>query len=690
KQPEVARQIPEEKFREIMDGTIRILGNHFRYKTLSYPPKPVAGAEELLKGKAGKYFAALGQKYPQLGGQKIAALVYDALLCSKALENQEFDVGDDKDTGILLNPEKLMVFVADKEDGVWTCGYCTRVHLHASAGVCTFCAKALAETADKGRKAIDLLKTNYISGPLKLQKRDSIRIHCEELSGQTDDAVERQLQFRGVFKTKDKAQFLKDRLYKEIDLLSVTTTMEVGVDIGGLQAVYQANMPPTRYNYQQRVGRGGRRGQAYSAALTLCRGRSHDTYYYEEGLDRITGDLAPAPQLTIRKEIVQRSITKHILGLAFRNIRKDSPTLVAYLPSDTHGEFGTLEDWHDAAKRLPEKVRDWVETAECEAEMKAMWEMLVPIEKRQEITFKAILDWVQNDLPGEMSYQTEKLKGHCSGLAEALSDAGILPAYGMPSRSRQFYHGTVKNKSFPGSRDLQSISRDIELAITEFAPGKSRTKDKAEYKVAGLTYPLRVRKGTHVDAVPGTKQDALGDKRQVYHCLNCGFFEDDADNVNYIECPDCELPQGDVQENGAQFSCFDLVIPQAFRTFKLLSEAGENVKEEDSRSSGSAAMTVVANFKEEGELKSGSQAKLAFVPATQSEGKEDGKLPCVWKINDNNGWLFEGYIKNDIGLQKQWMIAKYKKGDKAREKVAIALGARKVTDLLKVEFNEEI
>jgi len=147
----------------------------------------------------------------------------------------------------------------------WRCDRCGRVHLHEGFGKCTRCGETL--TRPEGLTASVIAQGNFL-GRRVMRAVDSdeplFRLKCEELTGQTNDPAERLQQFKGVFVKGDgetDANFEWRKLFDSVDLLSVTTTMEVGVDIGSLQAVYQGNMPPQRFNYQQRVGRAGRRGQ---------------------------------------------------------------------------------------------------------------------------------------------------------------------------------------------------------------------------------------------------------------------------------------------------------------------------------------------------------------------------------------------------------------------------------------------
>ena len=191
----------------------------------------------------------------------------------------------------------------------YECSRCKSFYFHEAGGRCPDCGGKMVK--GQSRSAFDYYL--YLSE----RSGDAFRFRCEELTGQTPalDRPGRQRRFQEVFIEVEKRgeRRKEERKPEGIDLLSVTTTMEAGVDIGGLQAVMMANMPPRRFNYQQRVGRAGRRGAGLSLAVTFCRGRSHDDFYFLR-TEKITGDPPPTPYVDLTSEpILRRVAAKEVL-----------------------------------------------------------------------------------------------------------------------------------------------------------------------------------------------------------------------------------------------------------------------------------------------------------------------------------------------------------------------------------------
>lgn len=98
------------------------------------------------------------------------------------------------------------------------------------------------------------------------------------------------------------------------NVLSATTTLELGIDIGGLTAVLMSNVPPGKANYLQRGGRAGRRADGSSAVLTFAKQRPYDLAVFANFGAFLSADLRAPVVLLDRERIGLRHLHSWLLG----------------------------------------------------------------------------------------------------------------------------------------------------------------------------------------------------------------------------------------------------------------------------------------------------------------------------------------------------------------------------------------
>ena len=446
-------------------------------------------------------------------------------------------------SGLIFNSE-LSIKLVDDSAPFWRCANCGRVHLHRGMGICTRCLRTLDSPASGSVQ--ELRRTSFLSKRIE-RGNDCFRLRCDELTGQTDDPADRQRRFRSILLPKDGHTLdpIEERAH-EIDALAVTTTMEVGIDIGPLQATFQANMPPQRFNYQQRVGRAGRRGRAYSVVLTVCRSKSHDLYYFRHP-EKITGDPPPPPFLTKGQErIALRLLRKSWLREAFAGVRDECVELGEVYAGDgtkpdIHGEFVPAIDYFNESNVWRHKLEDHLKATTSYRDHVAN-----VLTTDSPLSSGALV----NDLsPEQLISQIDEAKQMLAselqeGLAHSLAEAGLFPMYGMPTRVRNLYTGYVRDEMDEYIRRWLTVDRDLDVAIYEFAPGSIIVKDKREHQCVGFTGPLKESFRFGFPRAPLSIEPfghGFSDPFWLMQCQECGGWQRIGSKPADMECPACSF-----------------------------------------------------------------------------------------------------------------------------------------------------
>lgn len=478
------------------------LSEGVRKKASRYPNDPAGAMDGLSKPQ---------QEFLKANGFDVKALadVFAGALCQVKPNGS-----------IYLNPSRLILKAALEEKWV-QCEKCRTVSPVLLLGHCPNCTQLGASLVDPANTSYLRARKGFWRDPvtsaiagIEMPMSIDVQEHSAQLSykdsdspAPTTEVFERQ--FRDILRSGERA----------VDVLSCTTTMEVGIDIGSLIAVAMRNVPPMRQNYQQRAGRAGRRGSAVSTVVTYAQSGAHDAYYFSNPDRMLAGD-PPKPVLdTTNERIATRHVYAQLLQDFFRPLaggRKSSDIFTAlgdtwsFYTLDAPSSFATFRQWLLESKKGKEslaRAQQWL-PAGLDANVVAN-QFIEALEKITPSTKEGL----------ELSF-IEFLFGH-----------GLLPSYAFP---RDLCSLQIQESAGVSDfRVSEQAQQGMNVALSEYAPGRLVVLNKKTYRI-----------GTVAASGPDTEPNRaalLFERARIYkHCMQCtytvGFVTSDDGKTL---CPQC-------------------------------------------------------------------------------------------------------------------------------------------------------
>lgn len=300
------------------------------------------------------------------------------------------------------------------------------------------------------------------------------------------------------------------------NILSATTTLELGIDIGGLAAALLSNVPPGKANYLQRAGRAGRRADGSAAVVTFARPRPYDREVFRRFGTYLDRPLRKPLVFLDRERVIRRHLHAFLLGEYFRSLQgptdrkgamdafgnmgrfcgksavpyweksQDPPTL-PLPPTSLEAAFlqrlFQLRDYGDTAVQgtiarlfvgsaLADQFNDWFglmqETVELFQRAIADWN------RDYELLLHSWNEAVQSDTKPQANAIRYQLKTLAElTVIEALADRQFLPRYGFPIglQKLRVIAPDERDRNRVREEDQFRLERSGIIAVGEYVPG---------------------------------------------------------------------------------------------------------------------------------------------------------------------------------------------------------------------------
>jgi len=356
-----------------------------------------------------------------------------------------------------------------------------------------------------------------------------------------------------------------ENMFKEgkLNVLSCSTTMEMGVDIGGMSVVAMNNVPPHPANYLQRAGRAGRRNESTSISYTLCKQSAHSMQVFNDPKWPFLPGVIAAPRISLESvNIVQRHVNALLFSFWLRDFRDDIPKLTS----------GWLMEKSEDGKAVIDGFIAWCYSIASQPEYEKLRNSVNAITKKTGLESKIIdqlaiqsaliIDVVYsiwwNEF-GTMLNELEKValkskraqeepafkainismdRMRREYLLRDLANGGFLPGYGFPTHVVSLNTLTMREltKTKQNSREdgfgkmRGGPSRDLAVALREYAPGAEIVIKGLVYRSAGIT--LNWHRPSNLEAAP-----EIQNLYRHWECKKCGDFGDSRSKIE--NCPSC-------------------------------------------------------------------------------------------------------------------------------------------------------